>query len=250
MAGRKALSSNRALVLDTLHFASKVPTFPVEQTFDLRGLAAARRAARIRISWSVLFTKAYAIVASQRSVLRQAFIPWPWPHLYEQDEVVAALAIHRVYRGEDRLCWGRLDRPHQTSLVELQAALDRYQQSPVEEAFRRQIRLSLFPTPLRRIAWRIGLYLDLAKRARRFGVFSVSSLAGQGAINRFHPTFHTTSLTYGPLDERNYCLVTLICDHRVLDGFAAAQALNDLQAALQNQVAGELQQLARLAKAS
>jgi hypothetical protein len=239
-AGRKRFSSNRTLVLDTLHFARGVPMFPVEMEFDLQELAALRRQAGTRISWSVLFLKAYGIVVAQRPVLRQVYVPWPLPHVYGQAETVAALAIHREHQGEDRLCWGRFPHPQSSSLVEMQAALDRYQGEPVGQVFRRQVRFSRFPGWLRRLAWRIGLIVDLAKRAKRFGTFSVSSIAGQGAVNRFHPTIHTTSLTYGPLDERGRCLVTLLCDHRILDGMAAVQALRHLELVLKDEITTEL----------
>ena len=55
-----------------------------------------------------------------------------------------------------------------------------------------------------------------------------------GAVNRFHPTICTTSLSYGPLEADGRCLVTLIADHRVLDGAAAARALQTLERVLRD----------------
>ena len=72
----------------------------------------------------------------------------------------------------------------------------------------------------------------------------MSSLAGQQTINRFHPTVLTTSLTYGPLDDAGQCLVTLICDHRVLDGALRRRALMELEQALCGSIADELRELA------
>ena len=60
-----------------------------------------------------------------------------------------------------------------------------------------------------------------------------------------HPSVLTSSLTYGPLDERGCSVVTLLCDHRVLDGVPAAAALADLEETLRGQVCGELALLAR-----
>jgi hypothetical protein len=241
---RKRISIHRALVLDTLHFARSVPSFSVEKIFSLGQLAQRRRNSQRRISWSVLFLKAHALVMRDLPVLRQVFCQWPWPHLYESCDIVGALAIARNCQGEERLCWGRFPQPDATPLAELQSALDRYQTLPVEDVFRRQLRLSCMPTWLRRLAWRIGLYVDVPRRAKRFGNFSISSLAGQGAINRTHPSIHTSSLTYGPIDPIGRCLVTLLCDHRVLDGLAAARALNRLEELLNTQIAEELGELA------
>ena len=69
------------------------------------------------------------------------------------------------------------------------------------------------------------------------------TLAGRQAFNRFHPTLCTTSLTYGPLEDDGRCLVTLIADHRVLDGAAVAQALERLEETLGTAVAAELRAL-------
>lgn len=240
MTARKLLSINRALVLDVLHFARSVPSFSVEREFDLRRLLQLRKTARAPISWAMLFVKAYATVVMRQAGLRQVFVRWPVPHLYEAPVAVASVAIARNYRGEDRLCWGRFPQPDRASLAELQAALNRYQQSPVDEVFRRQVRLSRFPTWLRRIAWNIGLNVHLSLRARRFGNFSISSLGREGALNRTHPSIHTTSLTYGPISDSGKCTVTLLCDHRVLDGVAATRALRALEAVLTEELVDEL----------
>jgi hypothetical protein len=114
----------------------------------------------------------------------------------------------------------------------------------VETAYEKQVQLSRMPAWLRRMLLGWTLHVAGRLRAVRVGTFSLSTLAGQGALNRGHPTFLTSSLTYGPLDDGGRCLVTLLCDHRVLDGVAAAAALSDLQSVLQGEIAQELRSLA------
>jgi hypothetical protein len=234
------ISYNRALVLDGLHFARQVPLFPVERTFDLREVSRLRSNQARRISWSILFLKAYAIVARDYSPLRQAYLSWPWPCLIEAPHSVGMIALNRECHGEDRICWGRFDEPENQRLTVLQRELERYQSSPVDEVFTRQVRLSRMPGWLRRGLLWWNLYFAGSRRARRLGTFSLSTLAGHGALNRGHPTFLTSSLTYGPLDERGQCVVTLLCDHRVIDGVMAARALGDLQATLCGPITAEL----------
>jgi hypothetical protein len=234
------ISCNRALVLDGLHFARQVPLFPVERTFDLSEVARLRSGQAGRISWSILFLKAYAIVARGYAPLRQAYLRWPWPRLVEAPHSVGMLALNREHRGEDRICWGRFDEPENQPLARLQRQLERYQSEPVNDAFQRQVRMSRMPGWLRRGLLWWNLNFAGSRRARRLGTFSLSTLAGQGVLNRSHPTFLTTSLTYGPLDERGQCVVTLLCDHRVIDGVLAARALGDLHAALCGPIAAEL----------
>jgi hypothetical protein len=154
------------------------------------------------------------------------------------------VSIHRELPGQERLFWGRFEQPESRRLPALAWHLRRYQSGPVEEVFREQLRLSRLPAALRRLILAWNLHGSGSKRAKRLGTFSISTLAGQGSLNRGHPTILTSSLTYGPLDEQGRSLVTLLCDHRVLDGMRAARALSDLQQAIQHEVAHELKSLA------
>jgi hypothetical protein len=55
-----------------------------------------------------------------------------------------------------------------------------------------------------------------------------------------HPTFLTTSLTWTPLDERGRMTVTLLADHRLLDGVPVARALSALEETLNGPIRAEL----------
>jgi hypothetical protein len=236
----RSISCNRAIVLDLLALSARHAYFPAEQTFELAKLINLRASAARRISWTVLFMKAYATVAAEIPELRQAFCRWPWSRICQCQENAAMVAINREYLGEQRLCWGRFMDPQRRSLGDLQSALEAYQREPVDEIFRRQVRLSKCPALLRRGALWLNLNFARRRRAKRLGTFSMSTLAGQQTLNRFHPTLLTTSLTFGPADEAGRMLVTLICDHRVLDGRLAARALSSLYEVLCTSIAEEL----------
>jgi len=241
---RRRLTRNRSLVLDLVALCDRDAYFPLERTFNLSELAALRATLPQRISWSILFMKAYAAVAAVTPALRRAYIRWPWPHLCEYPDNVGMLAVTRQFDDEERLCWARFVNPELESLVQLQTMLDGWQRRPVEDAFRWQVHLSRLPAIFRRLIWRVNLNFSGKKRAIRLGTFTMSCLAGQGAINRFHPTLATSSLTFGPLDAQGKSLVTLICDHRVFDGVLGARALADLETTLCGTIANELRQLA------
>ncbi|MDZ4818461.1 MAG: hypothetical protein SGJ20_05750 [Planctomycetota bacterium] len=237
------ISSNRTLVLDGLALAPRGVLFPLERTVDLSQVQKLRSNTRRRISWTVIFLKAYALVAARHPQLRKTYLGWPWPHLLEQRDNVGMVVINRVFENEDRICWGSFPRPETMSLFELQAMLDAYQQEPVEKIFRKQVRFSRMPLLVRRAIWWFNLNLARRKRAKRLGTFTMSSLAGQGTINRFHQTLLTTSLSFGPLDEAGSALLSLICDHRVLDGAVGARALEDLEKTLNGAIVTELRML-------
>ena len=134
--------------------------------------------------------------------------------------------------------------PRRDRSPDLQRQLTKYQTDPVERIFAQQLRLGRFPTPLRRMLYWWNMNFGGRKRAKRLGTFTMSTLAGEGVWNRMHQSFLTTSLTYGPLDERGQSLVTLLCDHRVVDGIVAARALADLESAMNGPLRDELKSLA------
>ncbi len=239
------ISINRRLVLDGLSFAKRVPLFPAEKFIDLADVAALRERTSTRISWAAIFVKAYALAAVRHQPLRQTFVRWPWPHLVEEPRSTGMVVVNRQYRGEDRICWGRLAQPEVTPLVDLQRQLDAYQNEPVDRIYRQQIRLSRLPTFIRRVIYWLNMNFGGRKRAKRLGTFTMSTLAGQGVFNRMHQTFLTSSLTYGPIDQHGQSLVTLLCDHRVVDGIVAARALADLETAMCGAIAAELRSLQR-----
>lgn len=239
----RRIPAQRALVLDLLHCARGLPIVPCDRQFELAEVADLRANTRSRVSWPALFLRAYGQVSAELPALRTSYVRWPWPRFYEHAATVGMISVQRRHLDEDRLCWGRFVQPETQSLAEIQTALDTYQQGPVAETFRSQVQLSQLPGPVRRLIWWTNLNLLLGKRAKRLGTFGMSVLAGQGAFNRLHPSFLTTSLSYGPLDERGRMLVTLQFDHRVFDGALAAEALARLEQTLRGTIASELRAL-------
>ena len=63
------------------------------------------------------FTKAYSFVAAQRQPLRQAYMPWPWPHIYEHSVNIASVAVERRDGEEDAVFFARVRNPHEQSLA-------------------------------------------------------------------------------------------------------------------------------------
>lgn len=244
-AGRRLpLARSRRLTCDVVHYHRQVPTCAHDRRCDLSRLVSLRARLPRRVSWSLLFVKAYALVAREHPVLRQTFLRWPWPHVYESAESVAMVVVQRMFQGEPWLFWGRFTQPDAQPLIDLQDQLEQYQQAPVEQVFERQWQLSAFPTPVRRLFWWWTLNVSGAKRAKRTGTFFLTTIAAHGAEIQHPPAFLTGNLTYGPLDEQGHSRVTLAYDHRLMDGLTVARALSDLEATLNGPIAAELEQLA------
>lgn len=239
-ARRRGVSRSRRLTIDTLHYHRRVPTCAHDRQFQLGRVAALRSQLPSRISWALLFIKAFALVARRFPVLRQSYIEWPWPHILEHSGSVAMLATERDHRGERWLFWSRFQHPDEQTLPELQQALDNFQTAPVEQVFRQQWRLSGLPTLIRRGLWWWTLNCAGAKRAKRVGTFFLSTLAGKGVEIQDPPAFLTSNLTYGPLDSNDTCRVTLSYDHRLMDGSVVADCLVELERMMNGPIADEL----------
>ena len=236
------LSVPRRLIVDLLHFARRVPSIPLSRMMDVSGLFAARRAHPSRPSWSVLFMKAYARVAMEHPPLRRALLEFPFPRIYEHPQTNCSLAIERTFEGEEGVFFGMFRAPEGQTIRELQSSLTEFKTLPLEQIgfFRRMIRISRFPTPIRRFLWSVSLNLSGRARAKRFGTFGVTTLGGRG-VEQIHPLSPlTTTLTFGPIDDEGKVTVKIIYDHRVLDGAYVARRLVDLEAIMNNEILQEL----------
>jgi hypothetical protein len=239
------LPPGRGTVADVALLAREIPLFPVDRTLRLDELAAVRTTATPRIGWAALFLKAYATVAREMPLLRSWLVRRPFARLATSSESVATLAVNRTDSGLDRLFFARLARPDALPLPAVQAFIDRHLTAPVDELFRRQLELELTPGWLRRTILRWNMGSASHKRPGRIGTFSLSTLAGLHAGNHFHPTLCTTSLCYAPIEPDGRCRVTVIADHRVVDGATVARALERLDETLRGTITAELVRLAR-----
>jgi hypothetical protein len=242
MSGRySSVSYFRRLVADLMHFSMKVPSATVERHLDLARLVAARRAARPTPTWSSIFTKAYGLVAARTPALRTSYVTFPWARLYEHPANVATLNIDRQLATERVVLYAHVAGPEDLTLGEIDAVIRYHQQEPVANipSYRRAVRLSRVPWPVRRWLWWAALNVSGPTRCRNFGTFAVSSVGSQGAgITHLLPLL-TSQLHYGMIDAAGRLEMRLSFDHRVLDASTAAAALADLDAVLLGRIVDE-----------
>jgi len=238
--GRHVVPPSRTLVTDILHFHREIPTCAQDRLIQLTDLDHIRRSLNTRISWPVLFLKAYSSISQRNPQLRQTWRNWPWPHLYQHASPCGSLAVTRRFRGEDWLFWGRFRNPQNLSLESLQVSLDRLQTEEVEHLFRRQLQLSALITPIRRLVWWWNLNLAGEKRGTRLGTFALTTVSGRGAEIQHPPGVMTSVLTFGPIHNDGCSRVTVAYDHRLMDGAFVAERLEELESELSGQVREEL----------
>jgi hypothetical protein len=246
------LSLPRRLAGDVLHFARKVPTEPLQRRMRLSAVAEARETSSLRPSWTALFTKAYGFIGAASPLLRRAYLSFPRERLYEHSVHIATVAVERRLRDEDAVLFAQLREPQKLSLAEIDAELRRFQDDPLETVapFRRALRLSRWPRPLRRLLWWGALNFSGRRRAHLLGTCAVAADSGFGTAATHPLTPLTTTLSYGPVEPDGCADVRLTYDARVLDGPTVARALADLERALNHEVLAELRYLAAVGDAA
>src|SRR5690606_7802484 len=108
----------------------KAPMCAHDRIFNLQPLIDARANAARRISWSMLFLKAYGMLSCEFRPLRQAYMSWPWPHVYEHPCSSGTLTVSRPFEGEDRLFFLQFHRPETFPLEKLQNRLESHLNEP------------------------------------------------------------------------------------------------------------------------
>jgi hypothetical protein len=239
------LSLPRRLMCDYLHFASKVPSVPVERPMRLGALLHARALAHPKPGWCSIFTKAWGFVCGRQPALRRAFLSFPWPRLYQHPISVASVAVERPYGDENAVFFCHINRPETKSLEEIDRRVRWFRDRPLGSStvHRRQLRIARWPRSLRRALLWGALNVGGRRRARLLGTFGVTAYAGLGASS-LHPIgLLTSTLSYGVIGADGSVDVRVIYDHRVLDGATVARALADLESVLTHEIVAELRYL-------
>src|SRR5262245_42719796 len=224
MRGRALkLSAPRRLVGDLMRFSIRIPRVTVQRQMNLGPLLQARAELQHRPSWTVLFLRGYALLASEMPELRRAYVKLPWPQLYEYPVSVASVAHEREYEGEPAVLLSRIKGPEHCSIAELDACIREARSRPVLEVkeFRRALAMARVPAPLRWLLMWLGLNLG-RQRANFFGTFQLSVYSGLGAESLNPLTPLTTLLNYGLIGRDGSVTVRILYDYGAVDGETVA----------------------------
>lgn len=237
----KTISLRRRLICDLMHASMGVPFVSLSRSLNIRPLLEARARATAPAGWAAMFIKAFALVARDEPILRTVYVKWPWPGLYELPKSVATVAIARVDDGEECVLPQRIAAPEALSLAAVDAEIRRAKTAPIEDVpmFRKIMRATRLPLPLRRLSWAIGLNFG-RQRGNWFGSFGVSSVAAYGG-GELHPiTPGPFVVSYGVVEPDQTIHVVIRWDHRVTDAAPIARILTRLEQVLNTEIAVEL----------
>ncbi len=238
----RKISLPRRLIADLMHASTGVPFVSLRRNLDIRLLLEARAGTAQPPGWAAIFVKAFCLVAKEQPVLRTLYAKWPWPHFYELPRSVGMVAIARVEDGEDCVLPQKIAlRENGDPLAEIDALIRHARDAPVDEvpAFRKILRATALPLPLRRLVWLIGLNFG-RQRANYFGSFGVTSVAayGAGELHALSPGPYI--LSYGVVEPDQTIDVVIRWDHRITDAAVIARTLTRLEQVLNTEIAAEL----------
>jgi hypothetical protein len=240
----RKISIPRRFIIDLMRASAGVPFVSLSRPLNVRQLVEARAARARPPGWAAIFVKAFCLVARDEPVLRTLYARWPWPHFYELPRSIAMVAIARVEDGEECVLPERLARADELPLGEIDAQIRRAKDAPIEEipAFRRILKATRLPLPLRRFAWRVALNIGRL-HANNFGSVTVTSVAayGGGQLHAISPGPFVLSYDRVAADQTVDVLIRW--DHRVSDAALIAKVLTRLEQVLNSEIAAELRKL-------
>jgi hypothetical protein len=246
----RKISLPRRLVADLMHASIGVPFVSLRRNLNIRELLEARALVAQPPGWAAIFVRAFSLVAKEQPILRTLYAKWPWPHFYELPRSVGMVAIARVEDGEDCVLPQKIAlEENQQSLTDIDRLIRHAKEAPVEQvpAFRKILRATALPFPLRRLVWLIGLNFG-RQRANYFGSFGVTSVAayGAGELHALSPGPYI--LSYGVVEPDQTIDVVIRWDHRVTDAALIAKTLTRLEQVLNTEISAELRGLRQQAE--
>lgn len=239
------LPKSRRLVVDLLKYSRRVPSQALTRYCNVNEVATLREQAEPKISWPALFIKAYSIMSARNPQLRRLYMKWPWGYFYEHPYTIGRMTVSRQIDGDDWVFFTRFVKPEIVPLPQLHDMVTETRDLPIEEIprFRQQIAFAGMPTFLRRIVWWGAMNVSGYMRATRVGTFGLTTVSSMGAISIHPPCTGTTTFTFGPVAKDGTVRVTMVYDHRMLDGAPIANYLRELEKTLNTEVADELRTL-------
>ena len=235
------ISVPRRLIIDLMHASRKVPFVHLRRTLSVAALAEARAACNDRPGWAAIFTKAFCLVARDEPILRTMYIKGLWPHFYELPRSIGMVAISRNEGGEQCVLPQRISNAEAMTLTEVDAQIRHAMTAPAHKVamFRKLLRVSKLPLPLRRFLWGVCFMIG-RQRANYCGNFGITSVAAIGAGNLDALSPGPFLLSYGALNSEGGIEVVIRWDHRVTDAALIARSLSRLEQVLNGELAAEL----------
>lgn len=207
-----------------------------------------RRQSGGHFSYLAYFIQAMSLVVAQYPEANTLFIGNFFPHLVPLDTVNAKFTLDKTVAGQRIVASAVIERADGLSLEAIQRRIDAIKAQEIAEGeeFAPIRKIHSLPLLLARLLFRYAMWRPAIK-SRVQGTFTITSLGGR-AVTRFVPLPGTTlTLGVGDVTERplvkngqltvaHVTTLTLVFDHRVLDGAISAEILAKIKEKLESAV--------------
>lgn len=212
-----------------------------------------RRQSGGRFSYFAYFIQAMSQVVAQYPEANSLFLGRFLPRLVSLDAVNAKFTVDKTAAGQRIVASAVVESADSLSLEDIQRRIDdiKAQEIAEGEAFAPIRKLHSMPLLLARLLFRYAMWRPAIK-SRVQGTFTITSLGGR-AVTRFIPLPGSTlTLGVGDIAERplvkngrlsvaHTTTLTLVFDHRVLDGAISAEILAKIKEKLESVVVCNLE---------
>lgn len=244
----QSLPDARRHIYHFVNFARLAPTVYIDTEVEMTRVIHRRRqyqAAGLRISYISFLIKTIAEVVARHpeanAVVRPGFIP----KIAYYEQITAKFTIDKQMNGERIVLSGLIPQADKQSIEQIQQIIEYYRQHEIDELSElANIRkLQKLPTWIGHLGYRLAMR-KLANRPATQGTFTISSL-GHRPIQSFHPLTSSTlcfgvgAIEHKPavfqerLEIRPFMKLSLVFDHRALDGALAADILGEIKQELE-----------------
>jgi hypothetical protein len=241
----RSVPLQRRWMNDLVHFGKKSHMMGCAWRINIAPVVAARAAGQPAVGWSAIWLKALALVSRRRPELRSAYLPFPFARLYVHPQMSCTVVIERTWQGASALFFEQFAAPDKKQLAELDAALRKLRQVPVESvgSFRRVIRFARPPVLIRRLIWSLVLNWSGPVRAKYIGLCGLNPFPTGGKVVQ-SAVPGAFLLYFGLVAANGDTDVQIFFDHRVMDGVDVYRILRDIEATMNRDIVAELKDAA------
>ena len=215
------------------------------KTINVARVTAARRCAPVRVGWPAIMIRAVGLLSQQWPQLRQSYLPFPWPRIYQHPICIPTLAVEREWRGERAVFFNPVVGPERRRLPRIDHYLRFLRTAPIAEVggYRRLIWASRLPQPVRGLLWRLVLHWSGRLRSRYIGTINVNPVTERHleALQIAAPISFV--LYFCAPTPKGEMALQIFFDHRVIDGMMIGRLIVDLEKVLSTALVAELEQL-------
>ncbi len=201
----------------------------------------------IRLTETAILLKAIGIAQRNHPASRSMILPWGRIATFEK--ICAGLTIERIVDSQPAVFFGTIEAPAEKSLETIMNELRQFSESNLNEhpQLALENKFSRMPWLFRQLIFRLSMLFPELRLRSLGATFGVSSLGKYGVKAITGPCVCTSTFGIGAIEDRPIArngqvivhpmlTLSLLFDHRCIDGACAARFLRDVKELLEGRL--------------